>query len=293
MGAPGVEIRARKENRMLAAGTLADYLSVAEEAARRGAAVLEEWRLRFRVREKSRFDLVTDADLASQQAIRETIARRFPDHGFLGEEDLRSHGRPAADAAPTWIVDPLDGTTNYVHDVPLYCISIGLQVAGDLVAGVVLDPCRQELFRAACGQGAWLGSERLQVSSIDHLEQAMLATGFPPDMRGQERLLEWWRYFSLRAQSLRRTGSTALNLAYLAAGRFDGYWAFDNHVWDVAAGAVLVREAGGIISNLDGSSYDPYRSDTLAASSGLYPVLLAALQWSAASGGEPPAPPLQ
>jgi myo-inositol-1(or 4)-monophosphatase len=263
---------------MLSDKNLADYLTVAEEAARCGAAVLEEWRQRFRVREKSRFDLVTDADLASQQAIRETIAARFPEHGFLGEEDLRSHGRPAAGAPPTWIVDPLDGTTNYVHDVPLYCISIGLEVAGELVAGVILDPSRQEFFHGARGQGAWLGSQRLQVSSADRLEDAMLATGFPPDMRGQEKLLEWWRYFSLRTQSLRRTGSTALNLAYLAAGRFDGYWAFDNKVWDVAAGAVLVREAGGIITNLDSPSYDPYRPDTLAASPGLHSMLLDSLR---------------
>ena len=230
------------------------------------------------MQEKGRFDLVTDADLASQQVIRQTIARRFPDHGFLGEEERSPHRRPGPDAPPTWIVDPLDGTTNYVHDVPLYCVSIGLAVAGDLVAGVVFDPSRQELFRAARGQGAWLGEERLQVSSVDRLDVAMLATGFPPDLRGQERLLEWWGYFSLRAQSLRRTGSTALNLAYLAAGRFDGYWAFDNHVWDVAAGSVLVREAGGIISNADGSPYDPFTPDALAANPQLHAILLRCLQ---------------
>jgi myo-inositol-1(or 4)-monophosphatase len=254
--------------------TLTDYLDSAKEAARIAAGILQEWRSRFRVREKGRFDLVTDADLASQQAIREFLGQRFPDHGFLGEEDKGSEVRPGPHAPPTWIVDPLDGTTNYVHDCPLYCVSIGLQIAGELVVGVVYEPSRQEMFAAAHGLGAWLGEERLQASSTDRLEEAMLATGFPPDMRGQEFLFDWWRYFGLRARSLRRTGSTALNLAYLAAGRFDGYWAFDNHVWDVAGGTVLLREAGGIITNIDGSGYDPFTPDALAGNSTLHPILL-------------------
>src|SRR5207244_10047697 len=111
---------------------------------------------------------------------------------------------------------------------------------------------------AARGLGAWLGDRRISTSAVDQLGQSLLATGFPPDMHGKDKLLEWWQYFGLRAHGLRRTGSTALNLAYLAAGRFDGYWAFDNHVWDVAAAVVLVREAGGVMTNADGSPYDPY-----------------------------------
>src|SRR5712692_5085356 len=133
---------------MLADETLAAYLDVAEEAAQRAAAVLQDWRRRFRVREKGRFDFVTDADLASQQAIREVIGRRFPRHDFLGEEDRMPKARPGPDAPPTWIVDPLDGTTNYLHDCPLYCVSIVLQVAGELVVGVGLDPSGQDLFKA-------------------------------------------------------------------------------------------------------------------------------------------------
>jgi myo-inositol-1(or 4)-monophosphatase len=253
---------------------LATYLDAAREAARRGAAVLEGWRHRFSVREKGRFDLVTDADLASQKAIQSYIASRFPGHGFLGEEGKAAQGRPGPEAPPTWIVDPLDGTTNYVHDCPLYCVSIGLQVAGELVVGVVLDPGRDELFAAAEGLGAWLGERRLQTSRAQGLQEALLATGFPPDLRGQERTLAWWHYFSLRTRSLRRTGSTALNLAYVAAGRFDGYWAFDNHVWDVAGGTVLVREAGGMVTNIDGSAYDPYTPDALASNGPLHSVLL-------------------
>jgi myo-inositol-1(or 4)-monophosphatase len=259
---------------------LTAYREAACDAARRAAVVLEEWRQRFSVREKARFDLVTEADLASQHVVRSYLQERFPDHGFLGEEGSDTEVRPGSNAPPTWIVDPLDGTTNYVHDCPLYCVSIGLQVAGELVVGVILDPSRQELFEAAQGQGAWLGSRRLQTSRASRLDEALLATGFPPDLRGQERTLAWWRYFSLRTRSLRRTGSTALNLAYVAAGRFDGYWAFDNHVWDVAAGVVLVREAGGVVTNVDGSSFDPYTPDGLASNGPLHPVLLEALRGS-------------
>ncbi len=259
---------------MTPAVNLRDCLEAACEAARRGAAVLDDWRRRFQVREKARFDLVTDADLASQKAIYDYLGGRFPGHRFLGEEDAAPHERPGPDAPPTWIVDPIDGTTNYVHDCPLYCVSIGLQAGGELVVGVVYDPSRQEMFTAAKGSGAWLGERRLETSRAARLEEALLATGFPADLRGQERALDWWRHFSLNTRSLRRTGSTALNLAYVAAGRFDGYWAFDNHVWDVAGAAVLVREAGGTLTNVDGSPYDPYTPDALASNGPLHSVLL-------------------
>ncbi len=237
--------------------SLDDYLDAAREAALRAAVVLEDWRQRFEVREKGRCDLVTDADVASQRTIAEYLAGRYPSHAFLGEED---------------------GTTNYVHDCPFYAVSIGLQVAGELVVGVVYDPPHKEMFAAAKGRGAWLTDRRLRVSGTGELVQALLATGFPADMRGQERALDWWRYFSLRAQSLRRTGSTALNLAYVAAGRFDGYFAFDNHVWDVAGAVVLLREAGGTVTNVDGSEYDPYTADALASNGALHPAMLECLR---------------
>ena len=257
---------------------LTTFRDAACEAARRGAAVLAQWRTKFQVREKARADLVTDADVGSQNAIRAYLQERFPDHAFLGEEGPESKTRPGPDAPPTWIADPLDGTTNYVHDVPLYCVSIGLQIAGELVAGAVYEPTRDEMFHAARGHGAFLNDRRLHTSTTDRLEHALLATGFPPDMQGQEKTLAWWRYFSLITRSLRRTGSTAINLAYLAAGRFDGFWAFDNHVWDVAGGAVVVREAGGIITAMDGSEYDPYAPVALASNGPLHPVMLEAMQ---------------
>jgi myo-inositol-1(or 4)-monophosphatase len=130
------------------------------------------------------------------------------------------------------------------------------------------------MFSAGKSRGAWLNGRRIHVSKVDRLEDALLTTGFPPAVDGQNHNLDWWRYFSMRSQSLRRTGSTAINLAYLAAGRFDGYWAFDNHVWDVAGGAVLVAEAGGVITNVDGGSYDPFAADALASNGLLHPLLL-------------------
>lgn len=254
------------------------YREAACEAARRAATVLAQWREKFQVREKGRADLVTDADVASQQAIHAYLQQRFPDHAFLGEEGPAAKDRPAADAPPTWIVDPIDGTTNYVHDFPLYCISIGLQIAGELVVGAVYEPTRDEMFHAARGQGAYLNWRRLQTSTTDRLDQALLSTGFPPDLRGGERALEWWRWFSFRARSLRRTGSTAINLVYTAAGRCDAFYAFDNHVWDVAGGVVVLREAGGIVTNVDGSPFDPYTPDGLASNGPLHPVLLASMR---------------
>jgi myo-inositol-1(or 4)-monophosphatase len=261
---------------MSSTSLLLEYRDAACEAARRAAAILEQWRPRFEVHEKGRSDLVTDADLASQRAIFAYLHERFPDHGVLGEEEQAGRHRPSPEAPPTWIVDPIDGTTNYVHDCGFYCISIGLQMAGELVVGVILDPSRHELFHAVQGRGAWIGERQLQTSKAVRLEDALLSTGFPPDLKGNERNLYWWRYFSLHARSLRRTGSTALNLAYVAAGRFDGFWAFDNHVWDVAAGVVLVREAGGLVTNVDGSPYDPYTPDALASNGPLHPLLRAA-----------------
>ena len=259
------------------------YLDAAKEAALLAAAVLDDWRRKFRVVEKGRFDLVTDADVASQRAIQRYLLERFPGHGFLGEEEDGAKARPGAGAPPTWIIDPIDGTTNYVHDFPFYCISIGLEIGGELVVGVVHDPRHHEMFAAARGRGAWLNEERLHTSRVSRVEDALLATGFPPDLRGNERTLDWWRHLSLKTQSLRRTGSTALNMAYVAAGRFDGYWAFDNHVWDVAGATVVLREAGGTITNIDGSPYDPYTPDALASNGPLHAALQEIFR------GEPPA----
>jgi myo-inositol-1(or 4)-monophosphatase len=264
--------------------SLNEFHAAAQEAARKAAVVIEDWRQKFQVREKGRFDLVTDADVASQKIIRDYLTERFPGHAFLGEEDAGAKVRPGAGAPPTWIVDPIDGTTNYIHDCPFYCISIGLLMAGELVVGVVFDPSRGEMFHAARDEGAWINERRIKVSPAQRLEEALVATGFPPDMRGHELALDWWRHFSFRARSLRRTGSTALNMAYVAAGRFDAYYAFDNHVWDVAGGTVLIREAGGVVTNVDGSHYDPFTPDALATNGSLHPLFVEAFRRGLASG---------
>jgi myo-inositol-1(or 4)-monophosphatase len=258
---------------------LREYVQAASEAAQRAGAVIEEWRARFVVRSKGRADLVTEADEAAQAVIQAYLGERYPDHAFLGEEHPSARGQnPLASGRPIWIVDPLDGTTNYVHDCPVYAVSIGLVVGGEVVAGVILDPTRPELFHAARGQGAWLDGRRLETTRVDRLDEALLATGFPPDLNGQEHTLEAWRYFSLRAQSLRRTGSTALNLAYVAAGRHDGFWAHQAWPWDAAAGVVLIREAGGVVSNLDGTPYDLATPDILASNDALHPALVRGFQ---------------
>jgi myo-inositol-1(or 4)-monophosphatase len=259
---------------MLSTDLLSEYLHAAKEAARRAAAVLDDWRRRFAVCERGRFDLVTDADLASQRVTQEFLASRLPAHGFLAEEGPARLARPGRDAPPTWIVDPLDGTTNYVHGFPFYCVSIGLQVAGELVVGVIYEPSRDELFAAARNLGAWLGDEPLTTTRTKQMEESLLTTGFPADLRGRDELHAWWRHFGLRSHGLRRTGSTALNLAYIAAGRVDGFWAFDSNPWDVAAGVVLVREAGGTVTNIDGSTFDPYTPDILATNGPLQPAML-------------------
>jgi len=260
---------------------LAKFLSVAVEAAKRGAAELESWRSRFSVTEKFRADLVTDADHASQKIVKETLLAAFPDHLFLGEEECVGKSpeetRPPADAPFVWVVDPLDGTANYVHDVPAYCVSIGLWAAGKPAVGVIHDPRMNEVFTAATGLGAFLNGQPMRVSTVSQLADAMLSTGFPANFSKAARNLETWGKLLEHAQSLRRTGSTALNLAYVAAGRFDGYWAHDNYAWDVLAGAVLVAEAGGSLTTIDGLTFDPFRPDIIATNGRFHGELLTAV----------------
>ena len=260
---------------------LLSWRDAAAEAARRGAELLESWRKKFRVREKARADLVTDADQASQDAIKSYLAGRFPHHRFVGEEEsvgkTAEQTRPPSDDVPTWVVDPLDGTSNYVHDVPAYCVSVGLWWKGRPVVGAILDPRLNELFLCAQGHGATLNGEPIHVSPTATLRDALCSTGFPANFEAQMRNLEAWRKVSFHSQALRRTGSTALNLAYVASGRFDGYWAYDNYPWDVMAGAALVLEAGGQLHCADGSPFDPFRMDLCATNGKIQAELLGVL----------------
>jgi myo-inositol-1(or 4)-monophosphatase len=241
---------------------MSDYLTTCEQAARAGGKVLLNWVGRFQAREKAPADLVTDADLASQEEIRRILLFAYPDHAFLGEE-----GNPAgaADAEYRWLVDPLDGTVNYVHQVPHYCVSIGLEHRGTLVCGVVFDPVSQECFTAEAGKGAYLNGRRLGTSKTVEICEALVAVSFPPRIQPGSRDIREFESVLVACRAIRRTGSAALNLCYVAAGRFDAYWGGNTHAWDVAAGALMVQEAGGIITNPDGEQLNIYQPRFVAA----------------------------
>jgi myo-inositol-1(or 4)-monophosphatase len=255
---------------------MTDYLMVCEQASRAGGQVLLDWVNRFSVREKGRFDLVTEADVASQETIRGIVLGAFPDHGFLGEE---GGGVEPAGSGFRWIVDPLDGTTNYVHRVPQFAVSVALECRGELIAAAVYDPTADECYTAAAGQGAFLNGRPIQVSGVDRLEHALVAVSFPANIARNAADITAFIEVLLASQSVRRMGSAALNLAYVAAGRFDGCFATETKSWDVAAGWLLVREAGGIVADVDGQPANLGRARFCAASTkSLHRELLAALE---------------
>jgi len=232
---------------------IAQLMATCESAARAGARELMDWRGRFSTREKSARDLVTDADLASQKAVEAVIRGQFPDHGFLGEEDpdIEQLKRPYC-----WVVDPLDGTTNYVHDFPFFAVSVAVAKEGNLVAGCVFDPLREECFLAGLGEGSWLNGSRISTSNTTDLEQALLAVSFPPSPQINDPDFQAFLKVAPLCQAVRRTGSAALNLAYVANGRLDAHWAHFIHPWDSAAGVLLVREAGGVATASRGGEFE-------------------------------------
>ena len=224
------------------------------ELAREAGAVLVEGYGRAHVPErKGRIDLVTEYDRRSERLLLERIAQRFPGHAVLAEE---SGAHAVAGSTVRWVIDPLDGITNFAHNYPFFAVSIAVEVEGRLAAAVVLDPLREELFAAAAGAGATLNGARIRVSDVERIEDALLVTGFSYDVREHpERSVPLFQAFLVRAQGVRRDGSAALNLCYLAAGRFDGFWEGDLSPWDVAAGALIVREAGGMVTDYSGGPF--------------------------------------
>jgi myo-inositol-1(or 4)-monophosphatase len=241
---------------------MSDYLKTCERAARAGGQVLLDWIGRFQAREKAPADLVTEADLASQEEIRRILLTTYPTHAFLGEE-----GNPAgpADAEYRWLVDPLDGTTNYVHQIPHYCVSIALEHAGRLICGAVFDPVSRECFTAEAGHGAYLNGRKIVASRTTEISDAVVVVSFPPRVKAGSRELSEFERVIAACQAVRRTGSAALNLCYVAAGRFDAYWGGHTQAWDVAAGALMLQEAGGKITNPDGGRLDINRPRFVAA----------------------------
>jgi myo-inositol-1(or 4)-monophosphatase len=227
---------------------LADFLETCEEAARAGGAVLLDWVGRFGVREKGRSDPVTDADFASQEAIRRLVLGRFPTHAFLGEEQPKG-SLPAGEYC--WVVDPLDGTMNYVHGLHHYAVSVALVKGDEILAGAIYDPQADEMFRAGRGEGAYLNGRRLKTSGAERLADALAVASFSTSVSRTSPEIAQFVAAVLNCQGIRRTGSAALNLSYVAAGRFDAFWALSTQAWDVAAGVLLVREAGGVVTDID------------------------------------------
>jgi len=235
---------------------------VAEHAAREGGRILEEWAQKFTVSEKSRSNLVTEADLSSQQTIHQILSEAFPTHGFLGEEGLSSVGE---DQDYRWIIDPLDGTGNYVHRFPYYGVSIALEYREILVVGIVFDPNRNELFRAVKDAGATMNGNKLSVSQNETLGESMLMASLPVATDASNPAISRFLNVIPHAQSVQRSGSAALNLSNVAAGRLDGFWSTSLMPWDMAAGVLLVAEAGGTVTKVDGSSFVVDEPDLLAS----------------------------
>jgi myo-inositol-1(or 4)-monophosphatase len=243
-------------------------LNFAIQTARDAGRVLEaRFGRNIQISNKGDIDLVTEADLAAERVIIERIHSYYPRHSILAEESGESVIIGGANELK-WIVDPLDGTTNYSHGYPCFCVSIALERAGVLEIGVIYDPMRDELFAAERGQGATLNDRLIKVSETYDLNRALLCTGFPYDVRQREKFARHLHNFIMTAQGVRRDGSAALDLAYVASGRFDGFWEEGLNPWDVAAGVLLIEEAGGHISRYDGKAFNIY-TPPIVASNGL------------------------
>jgi myo-inositol-1(or 4)-monophosphatase len=227
-------------------------LNTAVKAARKAGAIINRASFdidKLTVRRKQQNDFVSEVDHAAEDAVISVLKDAYPDHGFYGEEG----GYRDKDAEYLWIIDPLDGTTNFLHGNPQYCVSIGLQHKGAITQAVVFDPNRNELFTASKGAGAYLNDRRIRVSKVDKLEDTLIGTGFPfREVVNLDEYLRMLKNVMKISSGVRRPGAAALDLAWVAAGRLDGFWELGLSPWDMAAGSLLVREAGGLVGDLDG-----------------------------------------
>jgi myo-inositol-1(or 4)-monophosphatase len=241
-----------------------DWLQTCEAAARAGGYQLQALRGQFQTRVKGPADLVTDADEASQEAVRRVIANRFPDHVFIGEERPVGELLGATEQL-TWIVDPLDGTTNYVHGYPQYAVSVALVRGRELLAGVIYDPVNEQCFVAGSGRGATCNGVLMNTSKVVAIDEALVAVSLPARVvRDSPDLLDFDQAAQV-CQAVRRSGSAALNFAYVAKGALDAFWATQTHPWDVAAGVLLVREAGGMVTSRSGGEFNLWDPHFVAA----------------------------
>lgn len=250
-------------------------LRVAEAIAREaGHRIVEGSRRALEVEYKAPHDVVTHVDRATEEFVSKALREAFPSDAFFGEE----HG-VKGEASRRWVVDPIDGTLNFSRGLPVYCVSIALQVDGESVVGVIFDPTRDELFSAAKGHGARLNGAPTSVADPVSLEDSVLATGFlPMSSEDEEDNLEHFVALSHKSRNIRRLGSAALDLAYVACGRLDGFWEFHLNPWDTAAGYLLVKESGGLATDLDGEAYTGYQRCVVAAGPALHPELMTALK---------------
>ena len=226
----------------------------------------------LRVDKKGAIDLVTEVDVEVERMFRALISERFPDHDVLAEE----MGGTSTGATHRWVFDPLDGTTNYAHGLPLFCSTLALEIRGQPVVGAVFDPNRRELFTAEHGVGAWLNGEPIAVSRAESLIDSVLVTGFPYDIRERmDEILGLFAGFLREARAVRRLGSAAIDLCWVAAGRMDGFWEQGLQSWDTMAGALIVQEAGGRVSALNGGPWDPHGGRVLASNGRIHDEMLA------------------
>ena len=253
-------------------------LNIAVRAARRAGAIINRAALdgTLDVRAKQARDYVTQVDRAAEQAIIEAVRKAYPEHGFLAEESGETGGgRPEF----RWIIDPLDGTTNFIHGFPQYCVSIAVEQRGALAHAVVYDPVRNELFTASKGRGAFLNDRRIRVSKCARMQDALVGTGFPfKELTRLDLYVRQLRRLMESASGVRRAGAAALDLAYVACGRLDAFWELGLSPWDMAAGALLIQEAGGLVGDLKGEPGFLESGDICAAAPKIFPALLEAMK---------------
>jgi myo-inositol-1(or 4)-monophosphatase len=253
-------------------------VTLAEAVVQAGAAQVAALGHDLHIRKKGDIDLVTEVDLAVERRFRATVAERFPDHEVLGEEYSSAADARSA-ARCRWIFDPVDGTTNFAHGLPIFCASLAFEEDGVVQAGAVYDPTRRELFTASRGEGAFLNGRPLRVSSEEVLRDALLCTGFPYDVHeAREEMVALFSEFLGRARAVRRLGSAAIDLCYVAAGRLDGFWEGRLQPWDTAAGAVIVEEAGGVVSTWTGAAWTPYDAHVIATNGRVHADMVAVIQ---------------
>jgi myo-inositol-1(or 4)-monophosphatase len=240
-------------------------------AEKAGVYLKETFTRRPKIEFKGKIDLVTERDRKSQEIIYEIVEKEFPGHSILGEEDLNVE----KDKELLWLIDPLDGTTNYAHSLPIFSVSIAFLEQGETKAGVVYNPMLEEMFHAVRGEGAFLNRKKIEVSGAKDIREAVLATGFPYDRRESKlNNLDNFKKFLLNTRAIRRFGSAAIDLSYLAAGRFDGFWELKLSPWDTAAALLLVKEAGGKITDFSGNPFNPFMKECLASNGHLHTRML-------------------